>query len=377
MGVHPGRPVCLIVAASLVAVETNVGETISAPKVAFVCGLWSVRVVALLSAGLFSCFCVHQLLFPWLEALVQSASPPHMVGCKVLPGLCVDVECFHVSLADILVAQLWAAFCSPSRCKLSIENAFWDAAILHAVDTIHPMQLACAVSAGWTCLEGWLRTGPQHWTLCLARICPGYGRCFSGRRCWVFFPVWHMWSTSRCCTSVCWRHRHCTLPSCSSLSNWGWSTLVKWGEQVLWLPSQSSYRSQCPRRSCQWWGSKDMWTVQRRQAHSHWCWWLAVPLYSAAGCWSSWYWWLVWNLCRPEKNGPSVPADPAGHGLSPLHHQRTACLWWRPHEHLSLLWGSQDWKACHLIWSSDTFFLMLCQGVSQEQGKEDSEECLG
>ena len=37
MGVHPGCPVCSIVAASLVAVETDVGETISAAKVAFVC----------------------------------------------------------------------------------------------------------------------------------------------------------------------------------------------------------------------------------------------------------------------------------------------------------------------------------------------------
>ena len=45
MGVHPGCPVCSIVAASLVAVETDVGETISAAKVAVVCGLWSVGVV--------------------------------------------------------------------------------------------------------------------------------------------------------------------------------------------------------------------------------------------------------------------------------------------------------------------------------------------
>ena len=51
MGVHPGCSVCSIVAASLVAVETDVGETISAAKVTFVCGLRSVRVVALLSAG--------------------------------------------------------------------------------------------------------------------------------------------------------------------------------------------------------------------------------------------------------------------------------------------------------------------------------------
>ena len=66
MGVHPGCPVCSIVAASLVAVETDVGETISAAKVAFVCGLWSVGVVALLSAGPLSYFCIHQLLFPCL-----------------------------------------------------------------------------------------------------------------------------------------------------------------------------------------------------------------------------------------------------------------------------------------------------------------------
>ena len=142
MGVHPGCPVCSIVAASLVAVETDVGETISAAIVAFVCGLWSLRVVALLSVGLSSCFSIHQLLFPCLEVLVQGASPHHAVGCKVLPGIGVDVKCFYVSLADILVARLWAAFGSPSRCQLSIENVFWDAAILHAVDMPQPTQSA-------------------------------------------------------------------------------------------------------------------------------------------------------------------------------------------------------------------------------------------
>ena len=104
MGVHPGCRVCSIVAASLVAEETDVEETVSAAKVAFVCGLWSVRIVALLSADPSSCVCIHQLLVPCLEVLVQGASPHHVVGCKVLPGIGVDVECFHVSLADILVA---------------------------------------------------------------------------------------------------------------------------------------------------------------------------------------------------------------------------------------------------------------------------------
>ena len=64
MGVHSGCPVCLVVAAWLVAVETDVGNTISAAKVAFVCGLWSAGVVVSLSMGPFSYFCIHQLLFP-------------------------------------------------------------------------------------------------------------------------------------------------------------------------------------------------------------------------------------------------------------------------------------------------------------------------
>ena len=87
MGVHRGCLVLSIVAALLVAVETDVGGTISAAKVAFVCGLWSVRVVALLSAGPSSCFCIHQLLFPCLEVFVQGVSPHHAVSCKVLPGI--------------------------------------------------------------------------------------------------------------------------------------------------------------------------------------------------------------------------------------------------------------------------------------------------
>ena len=53
IGVHAGCLVCSIVTAPLVTVETHVGEIISAAKVAFVCGLWSVGVVVILSAGPF------------------------------------------------------------------------------------------------------------------------------------------------------------------------------------------------------------------------------------------------------------------------------------------------------------------------------------
>ena len=116
MGVHPGSPVCSIVAASLVAVETDVGETISAAKVAFVCGLWSVRVAALLSAGPSSFFCIRQLLFPCVEVLVQSASPHHAADCKVRPRLGVKVlsylSCRHPCSAA--VGGLWTSFQMPT-----------------------------------------------------------------------------------------------------------------------------------------------------------------------------------------------------------------------------------------------------------------------
>ena len=167
---------CLIVAASLVAVETDLGETISAAKVAFVCGLWSVGVVALLSASLSCYFCTHQLLFPWLEVLVQGASPHHAVGCKVLPGHGVDVKCFNVSLADILVAQMWAAFGSPSRCQLSIENVFLDAAIYQILGYI---QVWCFVMLAY-CRTHWFTTGcftgdnpHRFYTLCCVHVSTG------------------------------------------------------------------------------------------------------------------------------------------------------------------------------------------------------------
>ena len=154
----------------------RLGRTISAAKVAFVCGLWSVGVVALLSASLSCYFCTHQLLFPCLEVLVQSASPHHAVGCKVLPGHGVDAKCFHVSLADILVAQMWAAFGSPSRCQLSIENVFWDAAIYQILGYI---QVWCFAMLAY-CRTHWFTTGcftggnpHRFYTLCCVHVSTG------------------------------------------------------------------------------------------------------------------------------------------------------------------------------------------------------------
>ena len=128
MGVHPGCPVCSIVAASLVAVEIIVGETISAAKVAFVCSLWSVRVVALLSACPSSCFCIHQLLFLCLEVLVQGASPHHAVGCKVIMIIIINAlkgaiqDFYNLLTAPRTVSNTYTQMASAQSCA-NIQHA--------------------------------------------------------------------------------------------------------------------------------------------------------------------------------------------------------------------------------------------------------------
>ena len=103
--------------------------------------------------------------------LVQSASPPYTFGCKGLSGLGFDVNCFHVSLTGIPVAQLCAAFGSPPRCQFSIENVFWDAAILHAVDMPQPTQPALSEQGehAWKVSSG-LDIGVGH------SVLPGYAQ---------------------------------------------------------------------------------------------------------------------------------------------------------------------------------------------------------
>ena len=72
---------------------------------------------------------------------MKHAPPAGVVSSEVLPGIDVDVECLHVSLAHILVPQLQAASASLPRDKLSIEDIFWNLAILHMVDMAKPAQL--------------------------------------------------------------------------------------------------------------------------------------------------------------------------------------------------------------------------------------------
>ena len=101
------------------AEETDAGETDST-----VCGLWSAGVTALLSGYPLVFCCVHQFLFPCLEVLIQGTSPPRAVSCKALPGCCIGVDQLHVSQADVLVSQPWAASGSRPSCQLSVEDVF-------------------------------------------------------------------------------------------------------------------------------------------------------------------------------------------------------------------------------------------------------------
>ena len=93
-------------AATPVTEGTDAGEadfTANAASVS-VCGLWSGGVAALLSGYPLVFCCVHQLLFPCLEVMIQCNSPPRAVSYKVLPGCYIDVERLRVSHADVLVS---------------------------------------------------------------------------------------------------------------------------------------------------------------------------------------------------------------------------------------------------------------------------------
>ena len=72
---------------------------------------------------------------------MKHASPAGVVSSEVLPEIDVDVEHLHVSLADILVPQLQAASASLPCGKLSVEDVFWNLAILHTADMAKPVQL--------------------------------------------------------------------------------------------------------------------------------------------------------------------------------------------------------------------------------------------
>ena len=92
-----------------------------------------------LRAGL-SASAAISLSSPVLRCCFYSTPPLYAISCKTLPGHSVDVDSLHISYADIIISQVSAAGCSPSRSQLPVEDVFWNAIILHSSDMPQPSQ---------------------------------------------------------------------------------------------------------------------------------------------------------------------------------------------------------------------------------------------
>ncbi len=139
------------------------------------CGFGSDGAAALLSACSFVCCCSHQFLFLCLEVLFQSTPPLHAISRKTLQGHSVNVDCLHVSYADIFVSQVRAACGSSAQSQLTVEDVFWNATILHTADMTQPSQSALSkqsvhtgktstrqdISVGYFVLPGYYQDASQ------------------------------------------------------------------------------------------------------------------------------------------------------------------------------------------------------------------------
>ena len=80
---------------------------------------------------------------PVLRCCLEHSGPPRCtISCKALAGHSVDVDSLHISYADIFISQMRAAGGSPPQCQLTVEDVFWNAAIIHTADMTQPSQSA-------------------------------------------------------------------------------------------------------------------------------------------------------------------------------------------------------------------------------------------
>ena len=86
----------------------------------------------LFSPGPFFDGFVGDLLFTFLQLLMEEAAPAAAVCRNVLPALGVDFQGFRISFAHVFVPQWWAATGSFANGKFSIEDVLTFSAILHA-----------------------------------------------------------------------------------------------------------------------------------------------------------------------------------------------------------------------------------------------------
>lgn len=82
------------------------------------------------SCLLFFCQFQHSIL-PSFDLSLKHILPFFAVRCCILPGLCVNVQRFHIALIDVLVMELRAPKGSFARSKFPIHDVFRHASIFH------------------------------------------------------------------------------------------------------------------------------------------------------------------------------------------------------------------------------------------------------
>ena len=98
-------------------------------------GRWFCHTCACLSSSSLSLGQGLNLLLPCFELSLKCRAPTAVVSFHVFPALGIDVQCFQVALAYILVVQLWTAYSSLSRGKLANKKDSYkeDFCLIHYV----------------------------------------------------------------------------------------------------------------------------------------------------------------------------------------------------------------------------------------------------
>ena len=124
--------------------EANLGAIIYATVDAGMSGYRVISRCARLPSGSLVLCQVLDLLFADPQLFPQHTAPSAAVSCCALPALSVDVQSFHIVLADIFIAQLGAAnrSCEASslyRMSFGIQPS--------SIRLTWPSSQACIVSA--------------------------------------------------------------------------------------------------------------------------------------------------------------------------------------------------------------------------------------
>ena len=128
------------------------------------------------------------------------------------PGVRVDFGGLHVSFANVLVAQHWAANWPVAWRRLAVEDILRHAAILYALNVAEPAQ----ASLGEHCEHAWNARTLKDVLVghsIPAMRCQGFVAGSAGGNCWGGVTVGRTLSRFHCRRVGCSAHRRCTLRS--------------------------------------------------------------------------------------------------------------------------------------------------------------------